>query len=161
MSLNNVRLTPQLLAGLYGNVLIETVAEAAPDVQMKTLGGNEKKILIVVNSSPEIIIPQSELDFLTSILAACKLTLNDVLLLNWANRNGEKYTDLFHRFESRFVLLFDLKPLPFGLPMDFPPFQVQAFDTRQYLHAPALQRIAEHKGMKTELWNALKKLFML
>lgn len=158
MSLNNVRLTPQLLADLYGNVLIETSREAKPE---NTVGGNEKKILIVVWYEAAPLVPEAELTFLTSILTACKLTLNDVVLINWNNRGDSVYTDLLHRFESRFVLLFDVRPVQFGLPMDFPPFQIQAFDSRQYLYAPALQKIREHKGIKTELWNALKKLFML
>lgn len=161
MSLNNVRLTPGLLADLYGNVLVETTATAAPEAVLKTLGGNAKNILIVVKREDQIILPQPELSFLTSILTACKLGLEDVAILNWNHAGDNGHKDVLHRFESRFVLLFDVTPLQFGLPMDFPPFQVQPFDNRQYLFAPALQKIQEHKGIKTELWSALKKMFLL
>ena len=161
MSVNNVRLTPQLLAGLYGNVLMETVAAEEVQAPATTLGGNAKNILIVVKGDGDVIIPPAELQFLSSILTACKLNLEDVLILNWTQADVVDYKEILHRFESRFVLLFDVSPLQFGLPMDFPPFQIQAFDTRQYLFAPALLKIQEHKGIKTELWNALKKLFML
>lgn len=161
MSLNNIRLTPQLLAGLYGNVLIETFEKRAPDTGIKIIGGNEKNILIVAKADSETVLPQSDLTFLSSILTACKLRLEDVAILNWNQVEEKEYKAILHRFESRFVLLFDVTPLQFGLPMAFPPFQIQAFDSRQYLYAPALQKVQEHKGVKTELWNALKKLFML
>jgi len=161
MSLNNVRLTPQLLTDLYGNVLIETVQKAAAGNRLNVLGSNEKNILIVVKSDSGAILPQPELTFLTSILTACKLRLEDVAILNWNTVAEKDYKEILHQLESRFVLLFDVTPLQFGLPMDFPPFQIQAFDTRQYLFAPALQKIQEHKGLKGELWTALKKLFIL
>lgn len=161
MSLNNLRLTPQLLADLYGNVLIETERRTEAGAGPKTIGGNKKKILIIVKADNEIILPPAELDFLTTILTACKLALEDVAILNWNPPGNKEYKELLLRFESRFVLLFDVTPVQFGLPMDFPPFQIQAFDSRQYLFAPALQKIQEHKGIKTELWNALKKMFLL
>jgi len=43
MSLNDVRLTPQLLTDLYGKVLVETGEKAQPESGLKTLGGNAKK----------------------------------------------------------------------------------------------------------------------
>jgi DNA polymerase III psi subunit len=161
MSLNDVRLTPQLLVDLYGNVLIEPVTKAAPDGGLKMLGQNEKKILIVVNNDAETILPENEQTFLASILTACKLTLNDVAIVNWKDLDKKAYKPVLHQLESRFILLFGITPLQFGLPMDFPPFQVQPFDTRHYLYAPTLAKIQEHKGIKAELWQALKKLFML
>lgn len=156
-----MRLTPQLVTDLYGNVLVEIATKAAPETGLKTLGSNEKNILIVVKGANETIIPEGELAFLSSILAACKLTLHDVVILNWDGRVKKEYKDVLHRFESRFVLLFGVPPLQFGLPMDFPPFQIQPFGSHQYLYAPPLFKIQEHKGIKAELWQALKKLFML
>jgi hypothetical protein len=161
MNLNDVRLTPQLLTDLYRNVLVEIEAAPAPETGLKTLGGNEKKILIVVKNESEKVLPESELAFLSSILTACKLTVNDIVILNYQGMDKKQYKDVLHRFESRFVLLFGVAPLHFGLPMDFPPFQIQAFDSRHYLYAPPLQKIQEHKGIKAELWTALKKLFLL
>jgi DNA polymerase III psi subunit len=161
MSLNNIRLTPQLIADLYGNVLIETIKMDTAEESIPALGGNEKQILIVVANETETVLPHSELQFLTSILNACKLTLNDVTIVNWEKAELKDYKEWLHRFESRFVLLFDVAPLLFGLPMDFPPFQVQAFDSRQYLFAPALSQIEKEKSLKTALWIALKKLFLL
>ena len=161
MSLNNIRLTPQLLADLYGNVLVETQEKAASASGLKMLGSNAKNILIVVTSDSGGIVPEAELSFLNNVLNACKLGLKDVAIINWNTVAEKDYKQVVHQLESRFILLFDLTPVQFGLPMDFPPFQVQAFDTRHYLYAPALEKIKDHKGLKGELWAALKKLFML
>ena len=161
MSLNDIQLTPQLVADLHGNVLVELAAKAPERAGLKTVGGNAKQILIVVQHESETVLPDAELTFLSSILTACKLTLNDVVVLNWNGMNKEQYKEVLHQFESRFVLLFGVAPLQFGLPMDFPPFQIQPFGSHQYLYAPPLSKIQEHKGIKAELWQALKKLFML
>lgn len=160
MSLNDIRLTPQLLTDLYGNVLVEIEKHTPAAEHIQSVGSNEKAILIIVATESGTILPQHELQFLTSILAACKLTLTDVAIVNW-NDMEQDYKRLVSHFESRFVLLFDVAPLQFGLPIDFPPFQVQAFDSRHYLYAPSLQQIQEAKSLKTELWNALKRLFLL
>ena len=161
MSLNDVRLTPQLLTDLYGNVLVETGEKAQPESGLKTLGQNTKHILLVVKAEGAAVLPDSELVFLTSILTACKLTLNDVAILNWNHVTEKEYKTVLQQLESRFVLLFGVAPLQFGLPMDFPPFQIQPFGNHQYLYAPPLSKIQEHKGIKAELWNALKRLFLL
>ena len=161
MSLNDIRLTPQLLADLFGTTLIETDQKTTAQTGVKALGGNAKNILIVVKNDSKDILPGAEQAFLLSILTACKLGLEDVALINWQTIDELGYKDLLHQFESRFVLLFDVTPVQFGLPMDFPHFQIQAFDSRQYLFAPALHAIQEHKGTKGELWTALKKLFLL
>src|SRR5437764_3733272 len=139
MSLNDVRLTPQLLTDLYRDVLVEIETTPTPDSSLKTVGGNEKKILIVVKSESETVLPESELAFLSSILTACKLTVNDIVILNYQGMDKKEYKEILHRFESRFVLMFGVAPLQFGLPMDFPPFQIQAFDSRHYLYATPLQ----------------------
>ena len=41
----------------------------------KSLGNNQKNILIVVNYGNAVHLPDEELSFLTSMLAACKLSL--------------------------------------------------------------------------------------
>ena len=160
MGLNDIRLTPQLLTELYGNVLIETIKKNPVENPFPSLGNNEKAILIVVKGEAETILSEGDQSFLTSILAACKLSLADVAIVAW-NGAEQDYKKLVSHFESRFVLLFDVAPPRFGLPMDFPPFQVQAFDSRQYLYAPSLQKIQEAKSVKAELWTALRKMFLI
>ncbi len=160
MGLNNVRLTSSLLVDLYRNVLLEATEQPTP-ARLRVMGENKKEILIVVGYADAEIIGPADLGFLKTILAACKLHLADVAILNWQHLAAPDYKQVLQQFKSRFVLLFDVTPQQFGLPLHFPPFQLQGFDSRQYLFAPALSKIAAHKGLKGELWTALQKLFLL
>lgn len=158
MDLNNIQLAPQTVAQLYTDVLIETHATAVPDNMIKALGANKKNILIIVHYEGEMYLPDAALQFLTSILGACKLSLADVALVN--NKEEKKnYRQLLQQFNSTTVLLFDVSPLQLELPINFPHFQIQKFNGCTYLYTPELQSIEKDKTLKKNLWLALKTIF--
>ena len=164
MSLNNIQLSPQQLADWYSQVLIETTATAVPEPEAPeyyALGGNAKKVLIVVSEEKEPFLPDSELTFLTSILTACKLNLADIALVNFEKMEQKDYKALVQYFNSRVVLLFNVSPLQFGLPINFPHFQIQEFNKCTYLFAPELRLVESDKQLKKELWTSLKNIFGL
>lgn len=161
MSLNNLHLHPQLLAGLYSHVLIETEAAPVSTTTIKALGGNKKNILIVVFNEQPPALPDESLQFLISILKACQLTLADVAIVATGQKNDADYKTYTAHFNSRQVLLFNLAPVDFGLPVHFPEFQTQPFDQCTYLWAPALTLIEKDVETKKQLWMSLKKLFSL
>lgn len=165
MSLNKVQLTSNLIADLYHNVLLEATATAVPEVvslpAYPSLGGNAKNILVVVAKPGDAYLPDAELTFLTSVLAACKLSLADIALVNYERIEEKDYQQLIGFFNSKTVLLFHIDPLTFGLPVNFPPFQVQSFSGSTYLHAPDLGHIEKEVGLKKSLWNALKNIFSI
>jgi len=159
MSLNDIQLKPSLLADLYKNSLVETTTTTVPEIkQIKYLGNNQKKIIVVVSHPDVPFLPDDELNFLTSILAACKLSIADIAIIN--NTHIEQ-TELQKMIDSegKNVLLFGVEPLSIGLPINFPVFQLQPFNNRTYLHAPVLTQIESDKGLKARLWSALKVLF--
>lgn len=159
MSLNHIQLKSSLLADLYKNSLIETstisVSEAT---QLKYFGNNQKNILIIVSHQTVPFLPDEELSFLTNVLAACKLSMADVGIVN---NHGAEQNDLQNLInaEAKQVLLFGVEPLAIGLPINFPPFQLQPFNNRTYLHAPELSEVEDDKTLKSRLWSALKVLF--
>lgn len=161
MSLNNLHLHPQLLAGLYSDVLMETDAGAVAPLTIKALGGNKKNILIVVFNENHSALPDETLQFLITVLKACQLTLADVAIIATDQKTELDYKTYTSYFESRQVLLFNLAPVDFGLPIHFPEFQIQPFDNRTYLWAPPLTLIEKDVETKKRLWMALKKLFSL
>ena len=169
MSLNQISLTPQLLADLYANSLIETHAKPVPvdpiiPVATSTinyLGDNQKRILIVVNHDQVAYLTDDELSFFTKVLNACDLSLADVAIVNWCNLEEKNYTTVIKELQSKKILLFNLTPIEFGLPLHFPPFQIQEFDKHTYLQAPSLASIEQDVATKKQLWTALKKLFAI
>ena len=161
MSLNNIQLSSQLLADLYPDVIVETEQkQPAKEPLFKFLGSNKKNILVIVSKEETAFLEDAELNFLSSVLTACKFSLADVAIVN-RFKNAADYSSLIHFFNSRYVLLFDVEPQAINLPFNFPHFQIQKFEQCTYLSAPALSKIEPDKATKTKLWNSLKNLFGL
>jgi hypothetical protein len=159
MSINNIQLKTTLLAGLYKNSLVETAATTVPKTKrLMYLGNNQKNILVIVAHQNIPFLPDQELSFLTSILAACKFRINDIAIINKYNVNQNDLQEIINS-EIKNILLFGIEPLSIGLPINFPAFQLQPFNTRTYLHAPSLSQIENDKGLKLRLWTSLKTLF--
>lgn len=179
MDLNNIAFPTALVADLYGSSLIDSGEPATakpaplppaetgpsrtdkPDSVWKSLGNNQKNILLVVNNRDVVYLPDDELTFLTGILGACKLTLADVAIVNLNNNPGIAYKELITHFSSKIVLLFDMGPAAFGLPMSFPHYQLQAFAGNTFLYSPSLKELENDRVEKSKLWVCLKRLFNL
>ena len=161
MSLNNIQLKTNLLADLYKNSLVETSTTGVPERQVtKYLGNNQKNILVIVSYKSMPFLPDKELSFLTNVLAACRLGIADIGIVNYSNIDQTDLQNVIDS-EAKNVLLFGVEPLSIGLPINFPAFQLQAFNNRTYLHAPILSEIENDKGLKSRLWTSLKALFRI
>ena len=161
MNLNNITLTPQLVAELYPESLIEQVTLPDKQETLKFLGKNQKNILILVSKDNVPFLEDDELNFLSTVLTACNLSLADVSIVNQNSATPFNYRDLTNQLKSKKVLLFGVEAETIDLPFNFPHFQLQQFDQCTYLSAPALKNIGIDKALKTQLWNCLKNLFRL
>lgn len=180
MSINNIKLTGALLSELYRNTLIEEPGivsqkkteqepfkesieqgSARSKNSFKWLGNNNKNILVMVKYPESVHLPDAGLKFLTGILGACKLGLDDVAILNLFNHPETTFKGLSSYFQSRVVLLFDIEPSSIELPLNFPHFQLQAFANSTFLYSPCLEELEQDKVLKSKLWVCLKRLFNL
>jgi hypothetical protein len=184
MSLNNIQLNPSLLADMYKACLVDTnetvkqsgkkqtvLSAATPTVETgpvaknvkspapKYLGEYKKNILIIVRYDATPYLPDEQLNFLTTVLSACKLNLGDVAIFNIATSRPALYKDLQEKFKSSFTILFGLTPEEFEMPLSFPEFQVQPFNNCTFLHAPVLEALEADKVLKSKLWVCLRKMF--
>ena len=176
MSLNNIQLNPSLLADMYRTSLVETKEarrkekkQAPPAIETDTkdtkaahwkhLGEYKKNVLIVVRYNHVPYLPDEQLNFLTSVLGACKLNLGDVAIVNAAHGAPALYKDLQKKFKSSFTILLGLTPEELEMPLSFPEFQVQAFNNCIFLHTPVLEVLETDKILKSKLWVCLKKMF--
>lgn len=159
MSLNHIALNPKIVSQLYSNTLVETtttpVAEKSP---VRVIGENRRNIIVIVRHVNVPVLPDEELNFLTSVLAACKLGLADIALMNAASMSEDQLQSIIAD-SGRQVLLFGTDPLSIGLPINFPAFQLQQFNQRTYLYSPALSEVEKDKTLKSRLWTSLKSLF--
>ena len=172
MSLNSIKFEPADIASLYKNSLVEINAEqkVLPQTKIdpdrintgwKYLGENKKKTLVVVRNAGAVHIPDKQLSFLTKLLAACNLNLADVAIFNFQDHNSSEFNEILSFFKPKVVLLFDVEPGEFGLPMIFPQFQVQGYKDAVFVSSPSLDVIEPDKSLKGKLWVCLKKIFNL
>jgi len=179
MGLNDLHLSPSILSRLYPSSLINTgnIEMAQPGIPAKDsskskkeietlllpawqfLGSNQRNILVVVNYSNAVHLPDEELSFLTNMLAACKLSLGDVAIVNRNNYKDVLYKDILTHFQSKIVFLFGVEPAAFGLPVSFPYFQVQLFANCTFLYTPALEVRNNDPLLKSKLWVSLRSIF--
>lgn len=167
MELNHIELPASLLTELYKFSLIETPKDKPfdqreknpSDIQWKYLGNNQKNILLIVDYKDAVHLPDEQLDLLTNMLSACKLSLGDVSIVNINNHRGVFYREFCDFFKSKIVFLFGIDPVSLGLPVSFPQFQVQSFSGQTYLFTPPLNEIEENKVNKSKLWVCLRRIF--
>ena len=171
MDINHIELPAAAIADLYTSSLVDTGEISARPPQLVTeteqesmaaglrsLGENKKNILIIVDYADAVHIPDNELQFLTNMLMACKLSLADVAIVN-LHQQRISYKELLSEYKSRIALLFDTEPAGFGLPMSFPFFQIQPFAGCSFLYTPSLKELEEDKILKSKLWVSLRRLF--
>ena len=172
MSLNSIKFEPTDIAFLFKNSLVEINAEQQVISQtkietdqittgLKYLGENKKKTLVVVRNTNAVHIPDKQLSFLTKLLAACNLNLADVAIFNFQDHSSSEFNEILNYFNPKVVLLFDVEPAEFGLPMIFPQFQVQGYKDAVFVSSPSLEVIEPDKSLKGKLWVCLKKIFNL
>jgi len=172
MSLNSIKFDTTDIALLFKNSLVEinagqqvseetNINDDATATGWKYLGENKKKTLVVVRHPDVAHIPDKQLAFLTKLLAACNLNLADVAILNFQDHSSSEFNEILNFFNPKVVLLFEIEPAEFGMPMIFPQFQVQGYKDAVFVSSPSLQVIEPDKTLKGKLWVCLKKIFNL
>jgi len=166
MSLDNIQLPAIVLQDLFTNSLVdlktanaESATVSAGDLSF--LGENKKKVSIVVDHTNVIYLPDDELNFLLGILSACKLSMADVALLNFAKNPSVTYKELSEQLSAEKILLFGIKPSALELPLQFPYYQIQNYNNQVYLSSPDLKTLADNKEEKIKLWACLKQVFAI
>jgi hypothetical protein len=164
MSLDNIQLSPVVLQELFKNTLIGTGSGkevAAKKTVLNFLGNNKKQIAIIVSNEEVLYLPDEQLNFLMGILAACKLTMEDVAIMNIKKTNPLSYTTLTKELKAEKILLFGVEPSQIELPLQFPNYQVQSYNKQVYLSSPLLNILQDDKAEKTKLWLCLKQVFSI
>jgi hypothetical protein len=160
MSLNQIKLTAKLTADLYSNSLINYSTNRAPHYEIKFLGNNHSKVLIIVNNKDVAFVNDLEMLFLTNVLNACNLKIDDVCLMNIYSFPIEKYREILKELNSKITVMFDVEPVHFGLPVNSA-FQIKKSDDLIYMYAPSLLEIEKEKELKHKLWSSLKQIFSI
>jgi hypothetical protein len=174
----NIKLSPAVIAGLYKNSLViteEFQEEQSPQqfTNKKTkddtaigkkwfLGDNQKNILILLKDESAVHINDEWLATLTKLLAACKLNIGDVAIVNYLHQN-KSFTQLKEELQPEFLFMFDVTTNDIQLPFTIPHYQVQQYGGCTFIMAPQVTLTSENtdaiKAEKRKLWERMKILF--
>ena len=170
MSLQNLQLPASILTDLYTNYLVESSGKKSnksegknvSSIALPSLGGNAKRIVILVAEESQSFMRDTDLEWLQKMLLACNLTLGDVAIVNTYSKNIS-ITLIKEQLKPEKIILLGPSPTELQLPLNFPQFKIQEHDNRTYLFAPSPrelnQETKEGKILKSKLWISLKQLF--
>lgn len=164
MSIDNIQLSKTARRILFTKTLVEASptsksGDESSENKIDCLGGNEKSILFLVKDPQNKFLADEEMNLLSNLITACKLTMADIALVN----NGHaliNYQQLSNHFHSKKILLFGIDTSELQLPFTIPHFQIQTFNEQLYMTAPPLNQFLTNKDLKMELWLCLQKLFL-
>ena len=177
-NLNNLELNDELLASLYARSLVQLTPEQSawqknPVIEgveeqtnilsetqpVKYLGNNEKRVLVLIKNKKIAFLPEEQLALLTKMLAACKMNIGDVAIVNMAET--QDLQEAISQLLPEKLLAFGALNEDFNLPL----FEIEMRDGAVWLNAPSLEELLQEKGknppLKTSLWNSMQQLFDL
>lgn len=136
----------------------------APAINFKYLGGFGKKISIVIEDHFHPHINDGDLTFLSKLLQACQLSLNDVAIINVVS-NKAFSSQLWQLMPPEKMIIFDIDPGTLGLPFRLSYFKLQPWSDCVFLASPSLQALQDGASekvvqLKRGLWESLKKMFL-
>ena len=166
MTIDNIHLSDYLCTNLFKNNLIgrdevEKTSGKTEKTKIQHLGLNQKRILFLVNNTENKYLEDDEMEMLTNLLTACKLSVADIALVNYAHCAPVTYDELVAEFKSEKLLIFGISTSDLKLPFNVPDFQIQKFQQQTYLFNPSMSAILNDVDLKKNLWNSLKKLFSI
>lgn len=179
----NIQLPDFVLAGLYKDSIVlaeERIAqskkvkqqitnkkikgetEEKPFIKNWFLGDNKKNIVILLKDASSVYVNDERLGILTKLLAACKLTLGDIAIINHLQQT-KTFNDLKELLEPKVVFMFDVTSQDIQLPFTFPHYQVQKYNDCTLMTAPVITLANDNSELvkieKRNLWEKLKLIF--
>lgn len=165
MSLDNIQLSKKERQLIFTKNLVEIRQERGPNPvseanETKSLGGNQQQVLFLVKDSQNKFLPDDEMNLLSNLILACKLSMADIALVNIYD-SSFNYMDLNKHFQPKKILIFGIHTSELELPFAIPFFQLQKFHEQLYMTSPSLKDYLNNKNLKKDLWTCLQKLFLL
>ena len=141
---------------LLSNELLFVTAEKTALANAK--GGFARQVAVLVLEEPSAI---SNRDFLDKVLTAAQLSLaNDTFLAEIPAGELRAIAPDLMEYQPKQVLVFGLSAAQLGLSFEVQAYQPMAFYGCKWLFADNLSALESDKAKKTQLWTALKQMFL-
>lgn len=175
MSIDNIEILPFVIGELYKNSLVDSAennkiavsvsspgnADGYPPDHIRYLGNNSRNILVLTDEKEHAFLGDEDLNFLINIFNACKVTMENIAVVNIYNNEHAVYEKLMAQLKPAVIIFFGPEPQHLGFPIQIPAYRVQQYNKQQYLCAPCLQELAKDVEQKKLLWASLKTIFAI
>lgn len=151
----NIKPEEPLMKHEVSNPVTETLEEESPNTSFNYLGENNRYFLILVDDKTHRELNTPHREMLMKIMAAKKLELRDLAILNLAQYPESNFEQLKDFFSCNKITLFGIDPQRIGLPA------MGANQTGKHLNVKvlatfALEEMSSNTDKKREFWNVMK-----
>lgn len=162
MSLKQVSLDPFLLAQLYKCPVVPSEKTVSPDnpSQLNFLGNHSKQITLLIYNKEQTWLSEEHFTFLTKILQACGLSMDDIALINVAFLPEVKLPDLLGRLETKKLILLG-SSLEAWSGQTLKKNATQTIEKIPALYSDSLGEMQSDAQLKKDFWKALRDFFEL
>jgi hypothetical protein len=141
-------------------VVIPSTEQALKTVHYNYLGENNKYILILIDQPlKNEIIASKDLLLLEKTLAALKLELRDVAIVNLQQCEELHFKSLKEFFSCNKVLGFGIELAKIGIEKEVAINTVFRIEDCPFLLASALEELSNNQAQKVIWWSAMKSIF--
>jgi hypothetical protein len=141
-------------------VVIRSTEQALKTVHYNYLGENNKYILILIDQPlKNEIIAAKDLLLLEKTLAALKLELRDVAIVNLQQCEELHFKSLKEFFSCNKVLGFGIELAKIGIEKEVAVNTVFRIEDCPFLLASALEELSNNQAQKVIWWSAMKSIF--
>ena len=141
-------------------VVIRSTEQALKTVNYDYLGENNKYILILIDQPLKSeIISAKDLLRLEKTLAALKLELRDVAIVNLQQCESLHFESLKDFFSCNKVIGFGIELAKIGIEKEVPINTVFRIEECPFLLASSLEELSSNQAQKVIWWSAMKSIF--
>ncbi len=163
MSFENIQLTKEQLEEFYSSHLVITEASRYINTEVKEKGAskgitgkNNKHFVWVVNDPDYPFLSDEDFKFVSEVMTACKMNMDDIALVNLAKSNLH-FAELIETLQPKFIILSALAQNW----LDADSYSLQQQEGFHFYITEELSILRKDKVKKSKLWLALKKMLGL
>ncbi len=164
MSLKNISLDPFILSQLYkAPIIASDSVEKSTEKQQSVsfLGNNRKQVSIFIHNDKNPWLPEDLFQLLSNILQACRMSMDDIALVNKARYPNKKLKEFTEALSpEKMIFLGD----PFKKWMEEEGLEknkVGFINEYRFLWSDSLKTLSSDKRAKKEFWLGLQQFFNL
>jgi len=144
--------------------IIKEISATSQLGPIKYLGEHLKQVTVIVKDELAVYLNENDLNLLSSILGACKLTLADIALINVAQQKLSLH-EILDTLPSKLVIIFDVSGAALKIKLPTTLYKsIQLGDTYLlFSNSLSLMQGSDQSAKleKSKLWTILKQLFQL